>query len=120
MILNLIFKFLVSLFCVMWILKNVVLPISVYFFYSEKYILLSSACANAMDESWFSDQYKDGMLESSSKVHLLVCHEYDKTRKIMLFSGIDENVLSYLGLEALEINQHSAEKLVEQHRFRER
>lgn len=115
-----IFRVLVSLFCFIWILKNLVVPVSVYFFLSEKYMMLSSECANAMDESWFSDQYMDGVLKNSSKVHLLVCHEYDKTRKIMLFSGVDENVLSYLGLEALEINQHSAEKMVEQHRFRER
>lgn len=114
------FRVVVSVFCISWLSKNIIFPVATYLFYKDKYVELSSSCANAMDETWFAEQYEGENIKKSSEVHLLVCHEYDKTRKIMLLSGLNESVLSYLGLKALEIDQHSAEELVKQHRFKER
>ena len=73
-----------------------------------------------MDESWFIEQKKDTKLSQTAQVHLLVCHDYDKTRKILLSTGVSENILAYIGLEALETKQHTADQLVKQHRFVER
>lgn len=117
---NKIFKIIVSAFCLLWITKNVALPLSGVVAYSNQYMELSSSCGGAMNETWFAEQFENEKLEKSSQVELLVCHDYDLTRKKMLSLGIPEDFLSYLGLKALELGQDSAEKFVEQHRFRER
>lgn len=70
-----------------------------------------------MDDSWY---YKGNTLDKSEQVQLLSCHDYDKTRKIMLMSGLPEEYLSYLGLKALDLYQRPAEEFVRMHRFRER
>jgi len=114
------FKFLVGTFCLAWLLKNIIAPVGALAFYYDEYLTLSSGCATAMDESWFIEQKGHPQLDKTAQVHLLVCHEYDKTRKVMLSMGLSEDVLSYLGLKALEINQRTAEEFVEQHRFQER
>lgn len=88
-----------------------------YLYYKSEFMTLSSQCANAMDESWFVDQSKNESIKKSSQINLLTCHEYDKTRKRMLISGVSENALAYLGLRALELHQRSAEEFVELHRF---
>jgi len=114
------FRWVVGVFCTVWLIMNLVSPIAAYAYFHNDYMHLSSACADAMDESWFIEQQGALALDKSAKIHLLSCHEYDKTRKIMLAMGLSENILAWLGLKALEINQHSAEDFVEQHRFRER
>ena len=81
----------------------------------------SSSNGNVADESIsFIEQKKDTKLSQTAQVHLLVCHDYDKTRKILLSTGVSENILAYIGLEALETKQHTADQLVKQHRFMER
>jgi len=110
----------VTLFCVGWLGKNIIAPSAGYFLFKDEYIQLSSQCANAMDETWFAEQEKDDGLNKSSKIHLLVCHEYDKLRKKMLIFGVSENTLSYLGLTALETGQQPASRIIEQHRFQSR
>lgn len=117
---NKIFKFIVSAFCLLWITKNIVLPLAGIAVYSIQYMELSSNCGSAMNETWFVEQLENEQLKKSSQIELLVCHDYDLTRKKMLSMGIPEDFLSYLGLKALELDQDTAEKLVEQHRFRER
>lgn len=107
-------------FCVCWLTLNIVFPVVGYGIYGSEYKELSSKCADAMDETWFVEQLKDEQLNVSSKIHLMNCHEYDKTRKIMLSLGVSEHLLSYLNLEALELNQISVDRFVEQHRFNER
>ncbi|WP_417579433.1 TIGR03982 family His-Xaa-Ser system protein [Nitrincola sp.] len=58
--------------------------------------------------------------DKTTQIHLLDCHEYDLTRKMMLSFGLNEDVLAYLGLKGLEIHQRTASELSRQHRFTER
>ena len=109
-----------SVFCAAWVFKNVLLPGWAYLWFADDYRTLASECGNAMDESWFLDQESEPGMTISTSVHLMVCHDYDLTRKTMLSLGLSENVLSYLGLQGLELGQHSAEEFVKQHRFVER
>lgn len=83
-------------------------------------MLKTAECSLAMDETWYIEQIGIEKLNQTAKVHLLACHEYDKTRKMMLAMRIPEPVLGYLGLEAIELHQRSIDSLTEQHRFRER
>ncbi|MDG9670543.1 TIGR03982 family His-Xaa-Ser system protein [Hahella sp. CR1] len=99
-----VFRYIVGAFCLVWLAKNALAPVSAYIYFHSDYMRLASACADAMDEGWFAEQENSPELNKTTKVHLLSCHEYDKTRKIMLIMGLNENVLSYLGLKALEIN----------------
>jgi His-Xaa-Ser system protein (TIGR03982 family) len=117
---NAAFRCLVVVFCIAWLAKYVIVPAGALAYFYDDYFHLSSECANAMDESWFAEQRDNDMLDKTAQVHLLNCHEYDKTRKIMLSLGISEDFLSYIGLQALEVHQKSAEELVRQHRFRQR
>jgi His-Xaa-Ser system protein (TIGR03982 family) len=114
------FRVIVGSFCLIWMLKNVIAPAAGFVFFYNDYLNLSSECADAMDESWFLEQKESPSLNKTAQVHLFVCHEYDKTRKIMLSVGVSESALAYIGLKALEINQKSAEQFVEQHRFQQR
>lgn len=114
------FKLVVGLFCFAWLMKNVLAPASALAYYYDEYMTLSSKCATAMDESWFIEQQNHSQLDKTARVHLLICHEYDKTRKLMLSMGLSEHTLSFLGLKALEINQRTSEEFVEQHRFQQR
>uniref|UniRef100_A6VXJ1 TIGR03982 family His-Xaa-Ser system protein n=1 Tax=Marinomonas sp. (strain MWYL1) TaxID=400668 RepID=A6VXJ1_MARMS len=110
----------VAIFCFSWTGKNIIAPGYAYLLYSDKYIYLAGQCANAMDETWFIEQKGNDTLNKTAQIHLLSCHEYDVTRKIMLSLGLNEDVLSYLGLRALEVHQRSTEEFVQQHRFNER
>lgn len=112
--------FIVCSFCLLWIAKNILMPIGTYLYFKDEYVSLSGLCANAMDESWFVEQSDMHNKDELTAIHLLDCHEYDKTRKLMLSAGLSEHILSYLGLSGLEIGQKSADRLVEQHRFIER
>lgn len=114
------FYFVVTLFCIAWLGKNIAAPAFAYFFFKDDYMQLSSRCANAMDETWFVEQEEHNNLKESTQIHLLVCHEYDKTRKKMLAFGLSENALAYLGLKALETGQQPASRITEQHRFQSR
>lgn len=95
------------------------LPVGAAALYSREYMKLTVECDTAMEASWYYRQ-KDQITLESETVQLLVCHEYDKTRKILLMSGLPESYLSWLGLKSLEIYQRPPEEFVEQHRFRER
>ena len=108
---------LISLFCFLWVAKQILMPLSAYIYFHDDYTQLASKCANAMDESWFVEQSDMKSKDALTTIHLLDCHEYDKTRKLMLAAGLSEHILSYLGLVALEVGQKSADRLVEQHRF---
>ena len=110
----------VILFCIGWIGKNLILPAYAYWKYSDEYQELAGKCANAMDETWFLEQEGVEQLNKTAQIHLLDCHEYDITRKTMLSLGLTEDILSYLGLKGLEIQQRTTEELVQQHRFRVR
>jgi len=109
----------ISVFAFLWIVKEILLPVGAAAFYSREYMRLTVACDTAMEASWYYRQDEQIPIESET-VQLLSCHEYDKTRKLLLMSGLPEAYLSWLGLKSLEIYQRPPEEFVEQHRFKER
>ena len=109
----------IAVFAALWILREVLIPIGAATLYSREYMELTVACDTAMEASWYYRQNEQIPIESET-VQLLSCHEYDKTRKILLMSGLPEAYLAWLGLKSLEIYQRPPEEFVEQHRFRER
>lgn len=80
---------------------------------------LVTKCDSAMESAWYGDKTDDAE-KKAQEIHLLDCHEYDKTRKLLLTSGLPEVYLSWLGLKALEIYQRPASEMTRQHRFIER
>lgn len=110
----------VTIIVLLWTLKLVVFPVVSGVLYSTDYMKLVIKCDQAMNSSWYTKQVNEESLEPSEIAQLLHCHDYDKVRKILLFSGLPEEYLSYLGLKALETYQRPAEEMVELHRFRDR
>ena len=115
-----IYRYVVAAFCFLWIAKEIAVPLTAAAFFSNSYMEDVARCDLAMNSSWFIGQTGIEELEKSELVQMMDCHEYDKTRKIMLISGLPENYLSFLGLKSLEINQRTAQEFVQQHRFTER
>ena len=113
------FKTLVGLFCIAWITKEIAMPSGAALLLSRSYMDAVNACDVAMESAWYGSE-SDAAEKLSQDIHLLDCHEYDKLRKQMLFLGLNESYLSWLGLWSLEIHQRSASELAEQHRFIER
>lgn len=73
-----------------------------------------------MDEAWFVKQTGDKELMKTAEVNMLDCHEYDKLQKKMQIFGVSREVISYLGLESLELNQRPFQEFTREHYFRER
>lgn len=119
-VINALFKTAVTLFCFLWIMKEVVVPGSVAMYTYDKFIQYVQKCDTAMNSSWYLKDTVSDSLRKSEMVQMLDCHEYDKLRKVMLLSGLSEDYLAYLGLKALELNQRSINDLAEPHRFQER
>lgn len=117
--LNRVFKVVVTFFCISWLILELFVPGIAAISLSDKYQELVIKCDTAMESSWYSDTSNVDD-RKAVQIHLLDCHEYDKTRKILLISGLPEEYLSWLGLRALEIYQRPAEEFVEAHRFKER
>ena len=113
------FKTLVGLFCIAWITKEIALPGGAALLLSRSYMDAVNACDIAMESAWYGSE-SDTAERLSQDIHLLDCHDYDKLRKQMLFLGLNESYLSWLGLRSLEIHQRPASELAEQHRFIER
>lgn len=110
----------VIIFCVLWVSKNLLLPVIVAIVYSSDYMEQTVLCDRAMTSSWYIKQMDNESLDKTEVVAMLDCHDYDKTRKVMLISGLSENFLSYLGLRALELHQRPAEEIAQPHRFQAR
>lgn len=108
----------ISLFSILWIIKEILFPITTAILYSKDYMRLAKECDTAMESSWYYSQ--KNKKNKSEKIHMLVCHEYDKTRKILLISGLPDSYVSWLGLKSLDLYQRSAEEYVSKHRFREK
>ena len=110
---------LIIIFALAWLVKEVILPGGAAIIYSSNYMELASQCDTAMEDSWYYRQ--ESVIDTQSEtVQLLICHDYDKTRKILLMSGLPEAYLSWLGLRSLELYQRPPEEFVKKHRFLER
>ncbi|WP_114784320.1 TIGR03982 family His-Xaa-Ser system protein [Vibrio tetraodonis] len=103
-----------------WSLYYPTLPIAIYSYYKNDFMVQTAECSLAMDETWYIEQVGSNKLNQTAQVHLIACHEYDKTRKIMLAMRVPEAMLGYLGLEAIELHQRTIKPLTEQHKFLER
>ena len=102
-------KTIVVVFAAAWLIKEVLAPIGAAVFLSNKYMELAFECDTAMESSWYFTQ--DQKIDPESEVtQLLICHEYDKTRKLLLMSGLPEDYLSWLGLKSLELYQRPPEE----------
>lgn len=104
------------LFACSWLTLEVLLPGVAAAALSKRFITQVYKCDSAMDNDWYNRQNSPTHAKSDS-IQLLDCHDYDKTRKLMLMAGLPESYLSWLGLKSLEIHQQSAVKLAEKHRF---
>jgi len=90
--------------------------------YSQQYQKLSIDCDNAMHNEVALREgtvpsSETPLLSKTAEIELMVCHEYDKTRKKMLVMGVTDNYLSYLTLLALETEKIPVSKMVEPHRM---
>lgn len=118
MSIRLITRGIVITFCVCWLSVYVILPAGGAALYSFSYMEQVVHCDTAMESAWYGPI--DAAETKAETIHLLDCHDYDKTRKTMLMLGLPETYLSWLGLQALEIYQRPAAELAEPHKFRER
>lgn len=109
------FKYVVIIFCSLWTLKEIILPLGTAAIYSKEYMKLVVECDLAMEGNWYNTQ--ENNISKEDTTQLLVCHEYDKTRKVLLMNGLPEEYMSWLGLKALEIYQRPAEEFVKKHKF---
>lgn len=94
--------------------------------HAEEYKLLTLQCDQAMHsevvlraphQSLEVTEQQAKLLNASADVELTVCHDYDKLRKRLLISGLTENDLALLGLEALEVERITVKRMVEPHRM---
>ena len=115
---NLAFKLLVSIFCIVWLSKEVVLPASAAIVLSTKFMDQTIACDHAMEAHWYGED--DTVSNLSADIQLLDCHDYDETRKLLLMAGLPEVYLSWLGLRALQIHQRPATEMTDAHKFVEK
>lgn len=106
-------------FAMLWTVKEIVIPLVSAAIYSKHYMALVVECDQAMEADWYYRQ-SPAVPKQSTVVQLLACHEYDKTRKLMLLAGLPEQYLAWLGLRSLEIHQRPAEEFAKQHRFTQR
>ena len=96
--LNKLFKIVVFNFCVFWMIKEIAVPVYGYFNYRDEYQVLVNECARAMENHWDieSSNEKNESLLRSSKTSLIVCHDYDKLRKLLLSFGINEYIWNFI------------------------
>ena len=104
------------------ILIKYVQPFVVTQLYAGEYKRLALECDNAMHDevalrSLPNTSGKQALLIKSADVGLMVCHEYDKLRKKMLITGVTDEQLALLGLEALEVELIPVSRMVEPHRM---
>lgn len=113
---KMLWKSVIFVFALAWLFKEIVMPLTAAGIYSQQYMELTYECDTAMEASWYYRQ-NDQVDKKSEVTQLLACHDYDKTRKVMLISGLPEEYLSWLGLKSLDIYQRNPEEYVKQHRF---
>jgi hypothetical protein len=77
----------------------------------------SEVVLRAAQQSLEVTEQQAKLLNASADVELTVCHDYDKLRKRLLISGLTEDDLALLGLEALEVERITVKRMVEPHRM---
>ena len=92
--------------------------------WSEDYKQLMYACDQSMREHYIAKMavevdVSDTNLNNlkASELGLMTCHDYDKSRKKLISWGVSENMLSIIGLEAIEEKEYDLDKFVEIHEF---
>ena len=108
--------------CILVDKREIAVPVYGYFNYRDEYQVLVNECARAMENHWDieSSNEKNESLLRSSKTSLIVCHDYDKLRKLLLSFGINEYILSYLGLVSLEVGPQKIDDIIKPHIFTNR
>jgi hypothetical protein len=91
-------------------------------FRATEYKRLVVECDQAMHDEVAirSGEYpgeKAASMRRSADVQLLVCHQYDVLRKDLLVAGVSEERLARLGLEALESERITVDRMVDPHRM---
>lgn len=101
-------------------------PSFMLWMHADEYKLLTVQCDQAMhSEAALRDPQQSlsvtdeqaSSLIASADIELTVCHDYDKLRKRLLISGLTEDHLALLGLEALELERITVKRMVEPHRM---
>lgn len=105
--------------------KELAIPIAAEWFYKNEYQELVFKCDSVMRDHFIA---KNQVLHSVSdeairnlhaaEIGLLTCHDYDVLRKRLLSSGLRENDLSRIGLEAIEERAKDVRTFVETHEIR--
>lgn len=54
----------------------------------------------------------------SAENALIACHDYDKLRKVMNMNGVSNEMLSYLGLQAIEEKEYELQEFIRIHEFK--
>lgn len=116
---NYIFKIAVIIFIFTFTFKEFLYPIGTALYYSNDFMKYTAECDTAMEADWYYSQ-SENFDKKSNEIQLINCHEYDKLRKVLLMSGLNENYLSWLGLKSLELNQRPVNEFTRKHKFVER
>lgn len=95
-------------------------------FYKEEYSELVYKCDYVMKDHYIAkakvvyDPSRANLSELElSEIALIDCQRYDKMRKKLIFLGLNENDLSYIGLEAIEEKSADIMEIVEIHEIKE-
>jgi hypothetical protein len=97
-------------------------PWAAYHWYQDEYRRLTLECDLAMHDEVAlradtAGASKHPLLAVSGAVGLTVCHDYDKLRKTLLVLGVSEDRLALMGLEVLEAEQITVERMIDPHRM---
>lgn len=105
--------------------KELAIPAVAEWFYANDYKELVFKCDSVMREHFIA---KSQVLHSPSdeairslhaaETGLLTCHDYDVLRKRLISSGLSQNDLSRIGLEAIEERAKDVRMFVETHEIR--
>ena len=105
--------------------KELAIPAVAEWFYKNDYKELVFKCDSVMRDHFIA---KNQVLHSPSdetirnlhaaEIGLLTCHDYDVLRKRLISSGLSENDLSRIGLEAIEERAKDVRTFVETHEIR--
>ena len=116
---------LAALVIIAWGVHRFIAPVVAIAVYGDEYKELMFHCDHVMREHFIAKQMvlaapTDETIRNleAAEIGLTTCHEYDKLRKKMIGSGVTENELASIGLEAIEKRATDIRKFVEIHEIR--